>query len=109
MAALLLAPGDLGGAAPAWLVRFETAGGDKLIHAALFFVQAALLARTFRRMGVVAAQPWLPVVAAAAYGLALELLQVGVDGRGWEAADVLADVAGAVLWSVSRRLFRSRR
>ena len=108
MAMLLLAPSELGGPAPVWLARFEAAGGDKLVHAVLFFVQAALLARTLQRLGVVGAS-WKAVAVAAAYGLALELLQLGVDGRGWEAGDVLADVAGAGLWSVYRRLCGRRR
>ena len=109
IAVLLLAPGDLSEPAPAWLSRFETAGGDKLVHAALFFVHAAVLARTFRRLGVGAAGPWAAAAIAAAYGLALELLQLGVDGREWDSLDVLADVTGVGLWWLARFLFRWRR
>ena len=68
-----------------------------------------LLARAFRRSGVLTAEAWPAVALAAAYGLVLELLQLAVDGRGWEVGDLLAGVAGAVLWSVYRRLFRPRR
>ncbi|MCZ6508218.1 MAG: VanZ family protein, partial [Acidobacteria bacterium] len=105
VAILLLAPGDFDSEAPVWLDRLMELGGDKLIHAALFFVQAIVVGRTLRRSVPAAPALWLAALVAALYGLALELAQRGIAGRGLEAADIVANTVGAVAWPLVARGF----
>jgi len=104
VAYLLLAPGS-DTPSPEWLVRFAELGGDKLVHGVLFFVQAAAVAWTMRGAGP--SRHWTAAVTAALYGLVLEFGQLGVEGRGWDVADVVANAAGAGLWAVLQA-FRAR-
>lgn len=103
MAVLLLVPGSLESDGPDWLSELAAAGVDKLVHAALFFVQALCVARAWRRGGA-----WWAAVLAAAYGLAIELLQGEIPGRGWEAGDVAANAVGAFLWPLASRTLGRR-
>ncbi|MDX9751161.1 MAG: VanZ family protein [Flavobacteriales bacterium] len=86
---LLLAPPT--GEAPAWLA-FPHA--DKLVHAALFGVLAALVLRALRTHRAKAVAWGLTVL----YGALTELLQhlLPVDRTG-DPLDLLADAAGAAL------------
>lgn len=95
MAALLWTPGS--GQPPQWrwLQLFERAGGDKLVHAGLFGVQAWLLCRCRDRSGF--RWPAASFALAVAYGLVTEAGQVVVPGRGATAGDVAADTAGAAV------------
>lgn len=104
VAVLLLAPGGLGGGGVSWLSRVAAAGGDKVVHAALFFIQAAVVSRLLVRPG----GRWLAAALAAGYGLLLELLQLSIPGRGLEAADVVANSAGAFGWALLPWLFSRR-
>jgi VanZ family protein len=116
VAVLLLAPGDLESDAPDWLSELADAGADKLVHAALFFVQACCVSRVWVSRvrvsrawrGRAAGGVWLAAGLAAAYGLALELMQWQVPGRGWEAADVAANTIGAFLWPLASRALKRR-
>ena len=105
VAVLLLAPGGLGGGGVSWLSRVAAAGGDKVVHAALFFIHAALASRLLARPD----GRWLAAAFAIGYGLLLELLQQGIPGRGLEAADVVANSAGALGWALLPWLSSRRR
>lgn len=88
----------------AWLAAFERAGGDKLVHAVLFGVQAWLLCRC--RPGL-RTTGWLAVCfgAAAAYGAVTEVGQLAAPGRQASVADAVSDVVGAavgVAWCARR-------
>lgn len=79
-----------------WVARFEEAGGDKLVHAVLFGVQAWLLLRG--RPGDL--RPgWLVagVGAAILFGIVTELGQLAVPGRDAGVGDALADAVGAAV------------
>lgn len=82
------------GGLEAWLDRFEGAGGDKLVHAALFGVQGWLVCRTRRE-----ATGWLWLggcfAATSAFGVLTEVGQLAVEAREAEVLDAAADVAGA--------------
>jgi VanZ family protein len=109
VAVLLLSPGDLDTPAPAWLEWFEDHGGDKLVHAGLFFVQAACLGRTLRGWSSDRhAGAWWAALASFLYGTALEVAQLAIGSRSFEVADVAADAAGAVLWPLAAWLHRRR-
>lgn len=107
VAVLLWAAGPEGPAPWTWIDRFQEAGGDKLVHAALFLVQAWLLSRC--RPGAGRAG-WLiaSVGIAVGFGVVTELGQLVVPGRDATVGDALADTvgagAGAVLYA-----WRSRR
>jgi VanZ family protein len=75
---------------------------DKLAHAGLFGVLAALL----RLAGL---PPAWAVAVAGAWGVLDEAFQAGVPGRDPSAADVAADVAGAVLAVIAVRWLARRR
>ena len=97
---LLATPPPARGGLPGWLpwdgVRALPAA-DKAVHAALFFVQAALLRRALPRRGAAGERRALlaSVVASTAWGGATELFQRRVPGREADALDLLADFAGA--------------
>jgi hypothetical protein len=77
-----------------WLGAAEEAGGDKLVHALLFGVQAWLLCSV--RPGAPSAG-WLAAClgATVAYGGLTEAVQAALGGRDAELADLWADAAGA--------------
>jgi VanZ family protein len=110
VAVLLLAPGDLHTPAPAWLEWFAAHGGDKAIHAGLFFVQAACLGRTLRAAndGRPGMERWA-ALGAAIYGVVLEVAQLGIGGRSFELGDVAADAVGAAAWPLAVVVARSAR
>jgi len=77
-----------------WL---EEPGVDKLIHAILFAVEAALLAFAFRQSK--GAKTWLTILAwCIILGGGLEIVQhFWIEGRSGDAVDLLADAVGALL------------
>jgi hypothetical protein len=86
-------------------------GGDKLVHAALFFLHAATLVRSFAprstlRAGAAARSAvWTAGLLSFLYSGALEALQ-GVVGRDADPWDLLANGAGVglcVAWHLLRR------
>lgn len=89
-----------GGGAPSrwpwseWLRALSEAGADKLVHAALFAVQAWLLCGS-RRGG----WRWFATcfTLASGYGVVTELGQLHVPGRDAGVADALANAAGAAV------------
>lgn len=102
--ALLWAAGPETPPAFAWLAAFERAGGDKLVHAALFAVQAWLLCRCRSEWRVPA---WLLACFAVAvvYGVVTEAGQLLAAGRDATVGDALADAIGAGLgtaWAARR-------
>lgn len=110
----LLVAAALWGAGPetppawAWLAAFEDAGGDKLVHAGLFAVQAWLLCRC--RPGPPSAG-WLVgcLALALAYGGLTEGVQVLLVGREGDLADLGADAAGAGAGVAAFAAWRRRR
>lgn len=86
-------------AIPPWLERH----GDKVVHAALFFVAAWLLARWFRRLGRVRRPLVAALAVATLWGVGLELAQLRVPSRDGSVGDGLADLAGAALAVAVRR------
>lgn len=77
------------------LEAFAEAGGDKLVHGALFAVQAWLLCRGRRGGG----RGWLATcfVLTTGYGAVTEAGQLWVEGRNAGLADALANTVGAAL------------
>lgn len=66
---------------------------DKIVHALLFAVVAALTARGWRdSFGVTAVLLYMLML-----GVASELIQLFVPGRGADVLDVLADLTGSVI------------
>lgn len=96
---LLWMPGAEGPAPWAWLERFRDGGGDKLVHAGLFGVQAWLLCRCPPGPGE---RRWLVacVGVAVAFGVVTELGQLAVPGRDASLGDAVADVVGALSGAV---------
>lgn len=92
----------------AWLAAFEDAGGDKLVHAGLFAVQAWLLCRC--RPGPPRAR-WLAgcFAAAVAFGALTEGVQVLLAGREGDPADLAADALGAAAGVAAFAAWRGRR
>ncbi|HVS12418.1 MAG TPA: VanZ family protein [Thermoanaerobaculia bacterium] len=82
------------------------AGGDKLVHVALFAVHAATLVRSFEAvLGAGARALSLAAGLSLLYGGVLELLQ-GALGRHADPWDLLADAIGVglcVAWRLARR------
>ncbi|MBI2408524.1 MAG: VanZ family protein [Gemmatimonadetes bacterium] len=69
-------------------------GGDKLVHATLFAVQAFWIARALAAQG----RPlWPAWVGATLYGAVTEWQQHFIPSRSMELGDFLADTVGAVL------------
>jgi hypothetical protein len=77
-----------------WLGELEAAGGDKVVHALLFGVQAWLLCR-WRRGAPTGA--WLGgcLALTIAYGGMTEAVQAALGGRAAELGDLVADAVGA--------------
>jgi len=71
--------------------------GDKIAHAAVFFLMTVLLSRSLAATG----RFRRPVLAAAlltlGYAFALELAQLATPDRYWELADLVADGLGVIL------------
>ena len=95
------------GGLEAWFARFEEAGGDKLVHAALFAVQGWLVCRV--RPGAVR-WPWLGgcFAATSAFGVLTEVGPLAVAARETDALDAAADVVGAA-FGVGLFALRARR
>lgn len=104
IALLLVAPvpGPHGGRG--WFQTLEAWGADKLVHLALFGVQAILLRRWLHAAGVRAPGLWA-VVATLAYGALTEALQVPLPDRHGDLRDLAADGIGALagVLAASRR------
>lgn len=103
-ALVLLLPGSAQPMGPPWLALLAGSGGDKLVHAVLFFGLVALTVRALRPLGrgralgvsVALATLWAPLS---------EWLQRRVPHRDASLADLAADVVGlgaAVLWVLRR-------
>ena len=96
-----------------WLPPAIAAVGDKLGHAALFLVQAALLERALaramaaRRAGA-GRRATAVLVACLLLGTATEWRQRTIPTRHAEAADIVADGAGALLYALVMLAARSR-
>jgi len=71
---------------------FRFIGLDKLVHATLFGVQAALTVRAMRGSG---RPSWMALVAVVVFAAGTEIGQHFVPSRSAELADFLADSAGA--------------
>lgn len=67
---------------------FRFPHADKIVHFGLFFVLAASLHIAFRP------KPWIAWTLLLFYGIAIELIQHYVPGRGADVWDVVADMAG---------------
>ncbi|MDQ8154739.1 MAG: VanZ family protein [Gemmatimonadota bacterium] len=86
---------------------FTIVGFDKMVHAAVFAVQAALVGRALRIDG----RPWWPaMVGSIAFGAVTEWQQQFIPSRSMELDDLLADAIGAVVglsvfaaWALRRR------
>lgn len=93
---ILVLPGSERPVGPAWLVRLAESGGDKVVHALLFFGLVALTARGLAPLGRSRALG-LSVAMAAAWAPLSEWLQRRVPHRDASLPDLLADVVGLVL------------
>jgi len=89
---------------------------DKLLHAAVFFVLAALIYRSLtaqRRWPTVARQaPLWTLAVASFYGISDEIHQLFVTGRSSDYRDVIADVVGALAFLaliLAREKLRTKR
>jgi VanZ family protein len=91
--------------APAWLFRGvarslpPVAGADKLVHAAMYAVLTAAYLHALPRDARSRVRPLLWIVlAAATFGLVMELLQFALTTtRGMDPLDALANTAGALI------------
>jgi VanZ family protein len=86
---------------------------DKLLHLGVYAVLAFLAWRSFRHQrlfpnAAVASLPWT-VAFIALFGVADEIHQVFTPGRSSDPGDILADVAGALVWVGIALLLRKRR
>ncbi len=92
---------------PAVPPSLDIVGLDKIVHAALFGVQAALAARALRTD----ARPWWPAfVGVVVFGAFTEFEQSFIPTRSMEMGDFLADAVGAAVglalfavWAPRRR------
>lgn len=91
LAVLLLSPAELlpEVAGPDWL--------DKLLHAVVFAIHCALLARGLAGVGRRVATVAAAALISALYALLLETAQLWIPGRSWEWWDVAAGLAGVAL------------
>lgn len=89
-----------------WFGALEEAGADKLVHLALFAVQAFLSYRWLRSAGVSSPGAWT-LVATVVYGALTEILQVPIPDRHGDLRDLAADGLGALLGTMLA--FRWRR
>ena len=82
-------------------------GLDKVVHAAVYGVLAALLAWGAGWPGRAPRWAWLAVICA--YAVSDEWHQTLVPGRTWESWDLAADLAGAALVLAWMRRYSARR
>jgi VanZ family protein len=92
--------------------RVEWPGADKLVHVALYLPLGAALAHALRQAFAsrgAGAHVAAAVLAAGLYGVSDELHQAFVPRRSADAADVLADLVGALLGALLyRRVGKAR-
>jgi len=70
---------------------------DKLVHGAMFFVLALLLAQAFRTRGTPARYLFWGIIISALYGVGTEFLQeLEASGRRLDVNDMIANAVGAV-------------
>jgi len=95
-------PGPKGGYG--WFRALEGLGADKLVHLALFAVQALLVDRWLRAAGVRRPGLWA-VLVTLAFGALTEALQAPLPDRNADPWDLAADGLGAFLavWVAGRR------
>lgn len=87
-------PGDaLPFGLPAWF--------DKVVHGTLFFFEALLLDRSWRRLPRFSRPLLAALAAAAGLGVATELLQVLIPARGLEFGDLLANLGAVTLYGLA--------
>ncbi len=79
---------------------------DKLIHAAMFFIMALFLHRSFSVTPSIAAPLLLAVVAATLYGSLGEVYQMLLPDRSADVVDAVANGGGALLYAAAA-YFRS--
>lgn len=85
---------------------FSMIGLDKLVHAGLFGVQAALAGRALRQDS----RPWWPaLVGVIAFGAFTEVEQFFIPSRSMELDDFLADSIGAIIGLVAIAKWAPRR
>ncbi len=82
-------------------------GLDKLAHAGMFGLLALALAKDLRPFR--GGKALFACMAALALALGTELAQGGIPGRGADAADALADLAGFALGLAAARLWSLKR
>jgi len=80
---------------------------DKLIHAAMFFIMALLLHRSFSVSPSIAAPLLLAVVVATLYGSLGEVYQMLLPDRSADVVDAVSNGGGALLYAAVARI-RSR-
>lgn len=101
---VLVLPGSAEAVGPAWLARLVGSGGDKVVHAALFFGLVALTARALHPLARQRALGW-SVALAAVWAPLSEWLQRRVPHRDASLGDLVADLVGlgaAALWVLRR-------
>ena len=76
---------------------------DKVVHFGLFFIVAASLHYAFRF------PYWVSITILTLYGIAIEVIQYHIPGRGADVWDVVADVAGAVSFFIIFDLLKKNR
>jgi len=96
IALLLVAPVPGAEGGHGWFQTLEALGADKLVHLALFAVQALLVWRWLHSAGLRAPGLWA-VLAAVAYGALTELVQRSLPARHGDLLDLAADGFGALL------------
>jgi VanZ family protein len=85
---------------PKWELPWQIEGLDKVLHAAVYAVLAAIVSVGIWRSGKPVslwAQCFVPVLFAALYGLSDEIHQLYVPNRNFDIGDLLADTAGATI------------
>jgi len=93
---VLVLPGSATPVGPPWLIRFAAAGGDKLVHALVFFGLALLTVRALRPLDRRRALGW-SVALGVLWAPLSEWIQRRVPYRDASLADVAADLVGLAL------------
>lgn len=76
---------------------------DKVVHFGLFFIVAASMHYAFRL------NYWVSMVVLTCYGIAIEVIQHYIPGRGADVWDVVADVAGAASFFILFHWYKKSR
>lgn len=76
---------------------------DKVVHFGLFFILAASMHYAFRF------PYWMSIAVLTLYGIAIEVIQHYIPGRGADVWDVVADVAGAVSFFICFHAYKKWR